>query len=200
MRWWEGPGIERIRCKWRLPSFFRDGSGYTNYKRGHHPDRKQKISGWLTDEEVKKQRLLSRKTNWRSECNKSKGGSETKQNWTGKQIARIGTILRHESKTNTEWPWFVRRLHKNKKHNQVKLTKRSGQWRDQTQAQTPYRAAKRSRMTGGNDAICAAHPASSCCLNPWRRVVNMLLSSGEGWFQRMMELQNHSKLYKSAVG
>jgi hypothetical protein len=54
-------------------------------------------------------------------------------------------------------------------------------------------------MTGGNDDICAAHPASSCCLNPWRSVQNMLLSSGDGWFQRMIELQNHNKLCKVLI-
>lgn len=60
---------------------------------------------------------------------------------------------------------------------------------------TPYLAAKRSWMAGGKEATWAAQPASSCCLNPWSRVWNILFNSGEGWFQRMMELQNHSKLY-----
>ena len=50
-------------------------------------------------------------------------------------------------------------------------------------------------MAGGKEATWAAQPASSCCLNPWSRVWNILFNSGEGWFQRMMELQNHSKLY-----
>lgn len=37
-----------------------------------------------------------------------KGGRGTKQNWTGKQIARrIDTILRHESETNKSRGLFV---------------------------------------------------------------------------------------------
>lgn len=59
---------------------------------------------------------------------------------------------------------------------------------------TPYRVANLSWMTGGKVETCAAQPASSCCLNPCSKVWNMLFNSGEGAFQRMIELQNQRRL------
>lgn len=76
----------------------------------------------------------------------------------------------------------------------------NGKMRNGASHYTPYRVASLSWIAGGKVETWAAHPASSCCLNPCSRVWNMLFNSGEGAFHRIIELQNQRRLLAIPAG